>query len=869
MAKKLISIIGILVLVFWTGFYASGNPAEDKDNASNTEEIEEVEEVITPDSLLNRALTTFKELKFLKFEGEPLEIVSPMSYQCYEEGREALLAQEEQSREWHQAKELLRDTQRDLLEGAFFYSKASNQAEMTKFAQAYLDVSLLDAFKNDAIELDSGTLAMLAYISASGAYNVKEYARAIDYFKIYLSTGDNSQREQVYVFMVQSCLQAEQWDLGIATAQEALTLFPGHKHILLVAMQMCIDGGRGEHLQQFLTQALEANPVDERLLDIQGKLYEDAGDYEKALSIYTTLEEIRPNSLSTAKHIALCYYNQAVDAFNSAINQSDEKAASRLRRRAKNYFASASDKFRDVLESAPTSVPYLRSLGVCYLCLEDKYNFEKINERLRLLGEDPLAEVFMPPSMTYNGDGKENFATSQGSALKDAPSYSDFGREYITTRLGAWAKKGEFERMDDFNARVNQTSIRAEYNKLKKEAADKYLAEYSSRLRINDLALQPYDAGNEVFKIVSSYGPIYLRVPLKNGEAEQFKDGWKAIRFQNPKFFIDDDSVRIAEITFIAANGKKYEFNNARAINYSVPDIAIDFASILGTPSEQQRTNRAANDAVLIAAKSDVDENIPETKKKSNNTLALIIANENYRNVSKVPSAYADGLTFSEYCRKTLGIPERNISFYPNASLAEIYDAMVDLQRKSGVVGSNAEIIVYYAGHGLPDENSKEAYLLASDSNPTNSRTWYKLSDFYQTLSELNAQSVMVFLDACFSGAERSDREGATIMAQTGARGAVIKPKEAAPKGNMFVLTAASGNETALPYTEKNHGLFTYYLLKKIQDSKGNVTLRDLADYVTKEVSHQSNFVNKKPQTPTAVTSGLMTEMWKSKKLVP
>lgn len=838
------------------------------DGADAGEPVEAAEpEEITPDSLLNKALETFKELKFLKFEGEPLDVVSPKAYQTFTDGCEAIAVQIPDSREWHQVKEVLRDTQRDLLSAAFFYSKAGNQAEMTRYAQAFLDVALLDAFKDEAVDLDSETLAMIAYISASGAYNEKNYERAIDYFKIYLTTGDDKQREQVYIFMAQSCLQAGQWDLGIATAEEALKIYPSQKHILLIGMQMCIDGGRGEHLQKFLSRALELNPADERLLDIQGKLFEDAGEYEQALGVYNTLDQLRPNSLSTAKHIGLCYYNQAVDFFNQAINQSDEKTAARMRRRAKNYFASAADKFREVLESAPTAVPYLRSLGVCYLCLEDKYNFEKINERLRLLREDPLAEVFMPPSMTYNGDGKENFATSQGSALKDAPSYSTFGRDYITSRLGTWAKKGEFEKMEDYNERVNQTTIRAEYDKLKKEAAQKYMDEYSTRLRINDLTLQPYDATNEVFKIVSSYGPVYLRVPLKNGEAEQFKDNWKTVRFQNPKFFIDDDSVRIAEITFLAANGKRYDFNNAKAINYSVPDIAIDFSSIIATPASGSE-RRGDSGKVYIAAKSDVDENIPETKKKAGNKLALVIANENYKNVSKVPSAFADGFAFSEYCRKTLGIPEGNLSFCSDASLAEIYDAMSDLQRKAGVIGPEAEVIVYYAGHGLPDENSKEAYLLASDANPTNSRTWFKLSDFYQTLSDLNARSVMVFLDACFSGAERSDREGATIMGKTGARGAVIKAKEAAPKGNMFVLTAASGNETALPYAEKNHGLFTYFLLKKIQDTKGNVTLKELSDYVIKQVSHQSNFVNKKPQTPTAVTSGRMTEMWKSKKLV-
>ncbi len=821
---------------------------------------------VRADSLLNRSLETFKTLKFKKFDGAPLDSVSPLAYECFEQGCEALAAQTPDSKEWYQAKEVLRDVSRDLLAGAFFYSRNGNQPDMTRFARAFLDISLLDAFKGEEVEVDQGTLAMLAYIAASGAYNEKNFAKAIDYFRIYLATGDDKQREQVYIFMTQSCLQSGQWDLGIAVADEALKVYPGQKHILLVAMQICIDGGRGEHLQKFLTQALEANPADERLLDIQGKLYEDAGEYERALTTYNTLDQLKPNSLSTAKHIGLCYYNMAVGFFNEAINQPDGKAAARLRRKAKNYFASAADKFREVLVSAPTLVPYLRSLGVCYLCMEDKYNFDKINERLMLLKEDPLADVFMPPPMTYSGNGELNYAQSQGSAMKDAPTYSDYGREYITSRLSDWAHKGEFEKMEDYTRRVNQETIRSEYEKLKKEASKKYLDEYSSRLRINDLVLQPYDASNEVFKIVSSFGPVYVRVPLKNGEAETFKENWKSIRFQNPEFFIDDDSVRIAEITFIAANGKKYDFKNSRAVDYSVPDIYIDFASILGGPGGP-KTGGGGGDQITIAGTSDVDgENIPVTGKTSPNMLALVIANEKYKNVANVPSAFADGATFAEYCKKTLGVPEGNVTFCSNASLGEIYDAMTDLERKAALVGPKAEIVVYYAGHGLPDENTSEAYLLASDANPTNARTWYKLSDFYSTLGNLDAKSVMVFLDACFSGAERTTGD-ATIMGRVGARGAVIKAKETAPKGNMFVLTAASGNETALPYHEKNHGLFTYYLLKKIQETKGNVTLKDLSEYVIGQVTHHSNFVNQKPQTPTVVTSGMMSDKWKSKKL--
>ena len=63
--------------------------------------------------------------------------------------------------------------------------------------------------------------------------------------------------------------------------------------------------------------------------------------------------------------------------------------------------------------------------------------------------------------------------------------------------------------------------------------------------------------------------------------------------------------------------------------------------------------------------------------------------------------------------------------------------------------------------------------------------------------------------------------------------------------------------------------MFTYYLLKKLQQTKGNVTLKELGDYVTDQVKRQSNLINKKPQTPSVTTSGTMTKEYLKKKLRP
>ena len=89
-------------------------------------------------------------------------------------------------------------------------------------------------------------------------------------------------------------------------------------------------------------------------------------------------------------------------------------------------------------------------------------------------------------------------------------------------------------------------------------------------------------------------------------------------------------------------------------------------------------------------------------------------------------------------------------------------------------------------------------------------------------LSAAPAESVTVFLDACFSGTKRESGMLAS------ARGVAIKVRDEVPQGKLVVFTAAQGDETAYQYAEKGHGMFTYFLLKKLQESKGDVTLGEL-----------------------------------------
>ena len=261
------------------------------------------------------------------------------------------------------------------------------------------------------------------------------------------------------------------------------------------------------------------------------------------------------------------------------------------------------------------------------------------------------------------------------------------------------------------------------------------------------------------------------------------------------------------------------------------------------------------------SVKSDVDINIPQGMTKNEQTFVVILANENYRREEPVPYANNDGEIFKTYCQNVLGVPEKNIKYIADASLNDLKYNLNWLKQVMEAYAGEAKAIFYYAGHGIPDEAQKTAYLLPVDGYGSDVTTGYKVDELYATLGKLPSKSVTVFLDACFSGLKR---DGGMLAS---ARGVAIKAKKSNPVGNMVVFSAAQGDETAYPYKEQRHGMFTYYLLKKLQETKGEATLGEISDYVTSEVRKQSIVINGKMQTPTLTSSSAVGDVWRNWKL--
>lgn len=251
----------------------------------------------------------------------------------------------------------------------------------------------------------------------------------------------------------------------------------------------------------------------------------------------------------------------------------------------------------------------------------------------------------------------------------------------------------------------------------------------------------------------------------------------------------------------------------------------------------------------------------PITGRKNENTVALIIANEKYEMAAGVENASNDGLAFKEYCLKTLGVPAANLKYSSNLSYGKMKKAFNDALELAELMNGNGNLIIYYAGHGIPDNKTKDAFLMPIDADGTDTDVCMSLGDLYNQINSRNINRCVMFIDACFSGAQRG---GDMIVA---ARGVKLKPKEAAPTGKTIVFSATSDDEAAYSYKQESHGLFTYYLLAKLQESKGNVSLGDLAEYIREKVTMESRRINNNPQTPRVSVAPALADTWKSIKL--
>ena len=288
----------------------------------------------------------------------------------------------------------------------------------------------------------------------------------------------------------------------------------------------------------------------------------------------------------------------------------------------------------------------------------------------------------------------------------------------------------------------------------------------------------------------------------------------------------------------------------------------VPLGTITELPREENTPRPSPRIEALPDLEIDVRKDIPETPAKNPNAVAVVIGNGNYTNpgVPDVTYAKNDALIVKQYLIHTLGYSEENIHYHVNATKGVFEEVFGNEATHKGRLfdyvesDGSSDVFIYYSGHGAPDIESKQPYLVPTDANPSTVEVGgYALKQLYLNLKKVPYRSATVVIDSCFSGMSAS---GALIP---GAKGYGIPQVEIPllPPEKSIIFTATNKSQVANGYSDKQHSLFTYFFLKALRgeaDVSGDnqLTVSEIVAYIDQHVPRMSRRIHgsSREQTP-------------------
>lgn len=219
---------------------------------------------------------------------------------------------------------------------------------------------------------------------------------------------------------------------------------------------------------------------------------------------------------------------------------------------------------------------------------------------------------------------------------------------------------------------------------------------------------------------------------------------------------------------------------------------------------------------------------------------AVLIGNSQFPNSNLKPlhSPLLDIDGLAEELKATgrglFSAPQGEIDKLPNRTRSDIEKSLSKVLKKAD---KNDLVLIYYSGHGLPNNKNNDLYLATQDTeDELLEATAVSFDQLYKWISQSLCKRVVIILDCCYSG-----MAGLAFKGNVAAQLENINDRVA----GTTLMTAASNDQVAIDRAEGGYSLFTKYLidgLKGQADSNGNgvIGVGELFHYVSEKVSRDN-----------------------------
>ncbi len=157
-------------------------------------------------------------------------------------------------------------------------------------------------------------------------------------------------------------------------------------------------------------------------------------------------------------------------------------------------------------------------------------------------------------------------------------------------------------------------------------------------------------------------------------------------------------------------------------------------------------------------------------------------------------------------------------------------------------------VLIFFSGHGYVDEDRK--YLLPIDTDIFYVPAYaIDNQEFIEGIDRLKAEKIITLLDSCHSGGVSRTGKGVGDVLPDDFYNEFEKAK------GRVTLASCSGNEQSFEWPEKEHGVFTYYLLEALNGAANKqrdsaVTFDEVVEYVQENVSDWAEKYKNGKQNP-------------------
>jgi hypothetical protein len=326
----------------------------------------------------------------------------------------------------------------------------------------------------------------------------------------------------------------------------------------------------------------------------------------------------------------------------------------------------------------------------------------------------------------------------------------------------------------------------------------------------------------------------------------------------NPTIVTNDRATEVKMDIAVRDRSGEYTFSKTLELPFDTPQKKVQEIVVAANKTEGPVIPNVAD------LKLDIGENIPVAAQEKPNAVAVIIGNKDYSNAPGVDYALNDAAIVKRYVISAMGYKPGNVIYLENAAQGDMIRIFGNESNYQGqlydyVQKGLSEVFIYYSGHGAPDPNSKEGYIVPVDCDPSHvALNGYSLKTLYSNLDKIDQEKqlthVAVVVDACFSGAAVNG----TLLANVSPIYITVA-KDVMASPNATILTSATGDQVSGWYSDKRQSLFTYFFLKGLQGAadyqhNGSITAKELYEFTADEVNgvpYWSRRLNSKTQTPT------------------